>query len=644
MSAKEMTLGRSMRSEWRKCVSENIKKLTTRFQDIKSDTERLDVCRDILRQHPVFCDIVKRLKSDIKANFSSKCEQVNEFNPFERPKSQQRNENDLPSLTNGKHAKISNGSALIELHCSPTQGRYLESKGLIKAGDVLILERPFAVVPALDNETGHCSHCFEPLPDDFINCISPAMVLPKIKYCTIMCQQEAWQLYHKYECSLGPLLEMLEISSHLALRLLLVTGPQKLLDFIQREKKDGYGGCSEPLCPENIPGCTTDGFYTGDYSCVHSLVTNTERQPTAALVSFALDAALITEVAYDHFYGETPQSPATSPPTDTNGTTPGITEDIMGCLLLHHIQQMPCNIHAVTAIVPVNGRDGVWSKEQRRIAAALYPTASLMNHACDPDVIVSFIGSTLVVRATHIIQPGEEIAHCYGPSASRFTREVRQSLLQKQYFFTCNCSACKSDKDLEERYVYEASFICPKCSSVVAVSGENELNPGKCQNPKCGLMKDFSFEIEVVKNAQKLFGTAMAILEQGQSKKCLEVLNECLKKRQNVLQKYDKNVAETHDALARCHASLGDFRQAAFHCDQSTESVRRRFGAESVEYAHELHKFAQLLFNGRQTNKALTVIETGIRLLSIHYGPKYTDVQELQNMKKTLKTFMRGKT
>ena len=29
-------------------------------------------------------------------------------------------------------------------------------------------------------------------------------------------------------------------------------------------------------------------------------------------------------------------------------------------------------------------------------------------------VAYSFLGRTLVVRATHNIQPGEEIAHCYG--------------------------------------------------------------------------------------------------------------------------------------------------------------------------------------------------------------------------------------
>jgi hypothetical protein len=32
----------------------------------------------------------------------------------------------LPTLAKNKHPKISNGSVLIELSCSKTQGRYLE--------------------------------------------------------------------------------------------------------------------------------------------------------------------------------------------------------------------------------------------------------------------------------------------------------------------------------------------------------------------------------------------------------------------------------------------------------------------------------------------------------------------------------------
>jgi hypothetical protein len=82
--------------------------------------------------------------------------------------------------------------------------------------------------------------------------------------------------------------------------------------------------------------------------------------------------------------------------------TNSLSEDVVGSLLLHHQQQMPCNVHAITSIVSTSSSDEendedysgigvqgqVITREQRRIATAIYPTGSLLNHACDPDVIV----------------------------------------------------------------------------------------------------------------------------------------------------------------------------------------------------------------------------------------------------------------
>lgn len=80
-----------------------------------------------------------------------------------------------------------------------------------------------------------------------------------------------------------------------------------------------------------------------------------------------------------------------------------LTEEIVGSLLLRHQQQIPCNVHAITAIVSTSSSDEendddnfngvanngqVMTREQRRIATAIYPTGSLINHACDPDIIV----------------------------------------------------------------------------------------------------------------------------------------------------------------------------------------------------------------------------------------------------------------
>lgn len=84
------------------------------------------------------------------------------------------------------------------------------------------------------------------------------------------------------------------------------------------------------------------------------------------------------------------------------GFTNTLSEEVVGSLLLHHQQQMPCNVHAITKIVSTSSSDEendedyngiavqgqVISREQRRIATAIYSTGSLLNHACDPDVIV----------------------------------------------------------------------------------------------------------------------------------------------------------------------------------------------------------------------------------------------------------------
>lgn len=57
-------------------------------------------------------------------------------------------------------------------------------------------------------------------------------------------------------------------------------------------------------------------------------------------------------------------------------------------LLLRHILQLICNGHAITKInARPNGNDDILIEEQTRIATAIYPSASLMNHSCDPNII-----------------------------------------------------------------------------------------------------------------------------------------------------------------------------------------------------------------------------------------------------------------
>ena len=70
----------------------------------------------------------------------------------------------------------------------------------------------------------------------------------------------------------------------------------------------------------------------------------------------------------------------------------------------------------------------------------------------------------------------------------------------------------------------------------------------------------------------------------------------------------------------------GDFKKASHYCSHSCEAVEKVFGSSSVEYAHELYKLSQLLFNDRQVKKALSTIDKATSLLSRHYGRSNPDV------------------
>lgn len=97
--------------------------------------------------------------------------------------------------------------------------------------------------------------------------------------------------------------------------------------------------------------------------------------------------------------------------------------------------------------------------------------------------------------------------------------------------------------------MYEWLFICPKCSEGVKVSRQNYC--GKCQNSDCGEVGDFTRDVREIEKARSLFDLSMACLERGQIKKSLKMLKDCLAKRQSFLQKFDRDLAETHDAMAR---------------------------------------------------------------------------------------------
>lgn len=126
---------------------------------------------------------------------------------------------------------------------------------------------------------------------------------------------------------------------------------------------------------------------------------------------------------------------------------------------------MVCNAHAITELcIFDDDKKTTINERQERIATAIYPSASLMNHSCNPNVInrfvreihcsqiafltylnqfyFSFCGRQLIVRAIEDVHIGEEVYNCYGPHYRRMRTKERQESLRSQYSFTCKCISC----------------------------------------------------------------------------------------------------------------------------------------------------------------------------------------------------------
>ncbi|KAA6416709.1 MAG: hypothetical protein FRX49_13320 [Trebouxia sp. A1-2] len=141
------------------------------------------------------------------------------------------------------------------------------------------------------------------------------------------------------------------------------------------------------------------------------------------------------------------------------GSVLWIEEPFAHLLLKQHRKRVHTN---GLAVVPQQHTDA-----SDRIALAVYPTASLMNHSCQPNIAVCFNGCELTARATESVQAGEPLLHCYGAQTGALITPLRQQQLQEQYHFVCGCRACQAGFDESEQAMVGLRCLDSKCSGVI---------------------------------------------------------------------------------------------------------------------------------------------------------------------------------
>ncbi|XP_005110357.2 SET and MYND domain-containing protein 4 [Aplysia californica] len=549
-----------------------------------------------------------------------------------------------PKVFSGVNSTVPQATAAVTLTITPDQGRFLVANQSFPKGSTLIVERPFAAVLLPEHYESHCHHCFTALPSNPVGCCQCSAV----RFCNESCRDAAWSLYHKVECPFLDLLHSVGVA-HLSLRIVLTATLPYLKDFLKNPAR--YRSADE--IP--IKGVNRDGVYDRSYLSVFDLMTHEGTTASQDMLQYSLTAALllVTLVQAEFFDGvpgisewaEEMKTPSgkQSEKNRENGKHPNVPEEVryIGAALLRHILQLVCNAHAITSLQAQSCRgeddwgsggdmshnasveaDSLQNVQQVRIATAIYPTASLMNHSCDPTIISSFMGDVLIVRNIKDVKKGDEIYNCYGPHYCRMRTGERQEVLKSQYHFDCLCEACAQGDVSSQRF---GAFQCPQCSGI--------LRDVLCT--ECGQSMEKE-KLEAYKKKAKqmdaLFNSAVESQNCGNYKDALEKLQRCQRERRSILYRDHRDLALGEDAIAKCYASLGEFSASADHLFLSVQFAQLMYGDGSAEFAHELQKLAEVLFNAERFVECLEVSTQAVGLFEGLYSQGHEAVRQTREL------------
>ncbi|XP_069040319.1 SET and MYND domain-containing protein 4 isoform X1 [Lepisosteus oculatus] len=562
-------------------------------------------------------------------------------------------------------------SPAVALRFGHGKGRHLLAAADIAPGEVVVQEEAFscvlipeeAVRPAVERgaagtEDWHCHRCLRRALSPV-----PCQGCSYARYCGEECREQAWEGCHRWECPLGGELLAAGVLAHLALRVALQAGCEEIkrvqdqgrgdeetLDRMSTREKSDQPDVDGSTNSTPVPGCDPSGRYLGSsYLCVHHLLPHTHRH--APSLRFLCAATVATLCLRLKGAGPLSEKGGGASPSDRSGSqSQSETEDerqgrplelgMLGAAALRHMLQLRCNAQAITAVRDTGvGDSAVQSSAEVRIATAIFPTLSLLNHSCSPNTSVSFQSNLVTVRTAQAVLAGQELLHCYGPHRSRMAVIERQRLLQEQYFFQCQCAACCQELESECRgHGREALGVCcMRCHSAVQRCEEGYV----CSQASCGFVlprADLSHRLQAV---QGLVAGAVSLLETGQPEEAVQQLQEAVSLASPFLSPSHPLQGEAADALARAYATLGRWNQAAAQLRRSVEAVRSHHGEDSVELGHQLFKLAQLHFKGADIGAALAVIPEARRLLVRHCGPGCEEVEELQGLEDLLRGALR---
>ena len=432
-----------------------------------------------------------------------------------------------------KSVRYLSASSCVDVKYNSTKGRYMVAAKDVRIGDVIMVEKPYTCVLGKDFYESHCYHCLQ-ATDRPVGCQSCA----RVRYCSGRCARQSWASFHQWEC---PFLDLLTTSgtgpmAHLALAIVFHTGLSKILHH-KRNPKPSYVHSGTSLFTDS------GGVYMTGFIGVNNLVPNSNHRSHNDLLQYTILAVFLQQILWDTGFLDHAK-------IKDNDKAEVI--KYVGGLLLRLLQIVACN---GVEVMRLNSAANLLKCPPSSIALAIYPTVSLLNHSCDPNLEVIFYGNTCTVRALKPSPRGHELNIDYGYIYYLTTRKRRQLALKAQYFFSCQCHACVGNWGLKTSLPTGiASLKCTKCGHLLTSHGD----PTHATCKHCGLTHNMLSYYETLLDSSKEYEEAQRQAMSFNFTKCLPALREHLMAMHTHVHQPWKEYAECISLIKQCYRALGN--------------------------------------------------------------------------------------
>ncbi|KAB7497667.1 Histone-lysine N-methyltransferase ASHR1 [Armadillidium nasatum] len=363
----------------------------------------------------------------------------------------------------------------------------------IYPGDVIMVENPYASALYRENIETRCINCFKRFKSSI-----PCDTCTRVWFCSEECLMEAKAGFHSSECKVLHLLYDKNIGrmTPLVFRILLRLTWENIKSLRKSRKIDTTLPDSHPL---HMNFDFEEKYSTDDYLTTYKLVTNAQKRNFGDLFERTIIAVYLNQCLkeVDFYKGNNVSSDD---------------EIFVSSLILRHLQNSSCNAHN---IVEFFVRDNLDIISVHYLGISIYPTISLINNSCNPNVFKYYVGKDSVIRATNIIRKGEQILDNYSHAYDTMRRESRRNFLKNQYMFHCGCIACEENWPIFEDNKVYMKLACPEeqCDQVIEYDGKEKMN---C--PSCGFNKKHEHLLKEIKSKIKDFEHSFHSLKCGLEK------------------------------------------------------------------------------------------------------------------------------